>query len=94
MRIRWTLPAADDLEGIKDYLQQHYPHLAEATIRAIYKRIRTLKAHPSRGRPGHRQDTRELVLSPLPYTVVYRVKTEAVEIIHIYHGAQNWRLRT
>ena len=42
MRIRWTLPAADDLEGIKGYLQQHYPHFAEATIRTIYKRIRTL----------------------------------------------------
>ena len=46
---------------------------------------------PNRGRPGHRSGTRELLLSPLPYIVVYRVKDETVEILHIYHGAQDWR---
>jgi hypothetical protein len=29
MRIRWTVPAADDLQNIKNYLQQNYPYLAE-----------------------------------------------------------------
>jgi hypothetical protein len=32
MRIRWTVPAADDLENIKNYLQRHYPHFAEPTV--------------------------------------------------------------
>ncbi|PYT30157.1 MAG: hypothetical protein DMG57_09190 [Acidobacteria bacterium] len=71
MRIRWTVPAAEDLEGIKDYLNQHYPHFAEPTVRTIYQRIRSLKTAPNRGRPGHRSGTRELPLSPLPYVVVY-----------------------
>ena len=31
MRIRWTFPAADDLENIKNYLQQNYPQFAEPT---------------------------------------------------------------
>jgi len=43
MRIRWTLPAADDLESIKNYLQTYYPHFAEPTVRTIYQRIRSLK---------------------------------------------------
>ena len=43
MRIRWTVPAADDLEVIKDYLQRHYPQFAESTVRTIYKRIHSLK---------------------------------------------------
>ena len=90
-RIRWTTPAADDLESIKDYLMQHHPHLAEPTVRAIYQRVRALRAAPYRGRPGHRTGTRELVLVPLPYVVVYRVNTEAVEVLHIYHGAQDWQ---
>jgi toxin ParE1/3/4 len=91
MRIRWTVPAAEDLEGIKDYLNQHYPHFAEPTVRTIYQRIRSLKTAPNRGRPGHRSGTRELPLSPLPYVVVYAVKPEAIEILHIYHGSQDWR---
>jgi len=91
MRIRWTVPAADDLQNIKNYLQQNYPQFAEPTVRAIYQRIRLLKMSPNRGRPGHRSGTRELALTPLPYVVVYAVKTEAVEILHIHHGAQDWR---
>ena len=90
MRIRWTAPAAD-LAGIKNYLQEHFPQFAEPTVRTIYERVRSLKTAPNRGRPGHRTGTRELSLTPLPYVVVYSVRTEAVEILHIYHGAQDWR---
>jgi addiction module RelE/StbE family toxin len=90
MRIRWTVPAAGDFESIRDYLQQHFPHFAEPTIRTIYQRIGSLKAHPYRGRPGHRSGTRELLLAPLPYVVVYAVKADAIEILHIYHGSQDW----
>jgi plasmid stabilization system protein ParE len=91
MRVRWTVPAAEDLEGIKSYLDRRYPHFAEPTVRAIYQRARSLKAAPHRGRPGQRPGTRELPLSPLPYIVVYAVKPEAIEILHIYHGSQDWR---
>ena len=77
MRIRWTVPAADDLESIKNYLQQHYPQFAEPTVRTIYQRIRSSK----RGEPGHRSGTRELSLTPLPYVVVYSLKPDAVEIL-------------
>ena len=91
MRVRWTAPAADDLAGIQSYLQEHYPQFAEPTVRTIYERIRSLKASPYRGRPGHREGTRELPLTPLPCVVVYSLKPGAVEILHIHHGAQDWR---
>ncbi len=35
MRIRWTVPAAGDLETIKHYLSEHFPHLAQSTVRKI-----------------------------------------------------------
>jgi len=56
-----------------------------------YQRIRLLKTSPNLGRPGYRSGTRELAPTPLPYVVVYAVKAEAVQILHIYHGAQDWR---
>jgi len=91
MRIRWTVPADEDLEAIKNYLEDHYPHFGEPTVRTIYQHVRSLKTTPHRRRPGHRSGTRELTITPLPYVVVYRVNAEAVEILHIYHGAQDWR---
>ena len=66
MRIRWTVPAANDLEGIKEYLEKRYPHFAEPTVRTIYQRVRSLKTAPNLGRPGHVGATRELPLTPLP----------------------------
>jgi toxin ParE1/3/4 len=91
IRIRWTLPAAADLEGIRNYLIKRHPHFAEPTVRTIYRRIRSLKTAPNRGRPGHQSGTRELTITPLPYVVVYSVKADTLEILHIYHGAQDWQ---
>jgi plasmid stabilization system protein ParE len=85
------MPAAEDLENIKTYLQLHNPHFAEPTVRTIYQRVLSLKTSAHRGRPGHVTGTRELVLSPLPYPVVYRVKDDSIEILHIYHAAQDWQ---
>ena len=36
------------------------------------------------------QGTRELVVPGLPYIVVYRVGSDAVEILRVYHTAMNW----
>jgi toxin ParE1/3/4 len=90
MRIRWTPAAAADLELIKDYLTEHNPNVAQSTVLRVYDSIRSLKVMPYRGRIGRATGTRELVLTPLPYIVVYRVKDHQIEILHIYHGAQDW----
>lgn len=87
-----TPPAAADLEQISDYLLQRYPRLAQPTVLRIYNSIKTLKTSPYRGRIGTRRGTRELVLTPLPYLVVYRIQEQVIEILHIHHGAQNMSL--
>jgi toxin ParE1/3/4 len=45
---------------------------------------------PHRGRPGRIESTHELVLSSLPYIIVYRVFDEGLLILNIVHGAQRW----
>jgi toxin ParE1/3/4 len=89
MRIRWTKASAEDLEHINGYLTENHPNLAQSTVRALYEAILSLKVSPRRGRLGREEGTRELVLSRLPYIVAYRVTEQAVEVLHIYHGAQN-----
>jgi toxin ParE1/3/4 len=89
MRLRWTPAAADNLEAIADYLTRHFPSFATNTIREIYDTVVSLRTLPQRGRIGREEGTRELVVARLPYIVVYRIKANAVEILHIYHGAQD-----
>jgi toxin ParE1/3/4 len=95
IRVRWTSPAAADLEQISSDLNEQHPHLTHSTISTIYDEVLSLKLSPHRGRPGRRSQTRELVLAPLPYIVVYRTimfgaNPRVVEILHIHHGAR-WR---
>ena len=56
---------------------------------AVIERIEQLATFPDPGRPGEVTGTRELV-SP-PYVVVYRSSEEIIEILTIWHGAQDWR---
>ena len=89
MRIRWTPTAAADLQNIYDYLKQHEPHLAQPTIIEIRKSARSLKKFPLRGRNGRGEGTRELLQRRLPHIIAYRLKDDAVEILHIWHPAQD-----
>ncbi len=91
MRVRWTPAAADDLENISNYLHDQHPQIAQPTVRRLYAEIRDLSGFPFRGRPGRETGTRELILSGLPYVIVFRTLDQGVEILRIYHGSQNWK---
>lgn len=88
MRIRWTPAAASDLERINAYLRDHHPQYQKPTIRELYNSIIALRDFPHRGRVGRLEGTRELLFLPLPYIAVYRVKDSGIEVLRIYHAAQ------
>lgn len=90
MMVRWTPEAAADLETIGDHLFDDRPERATALLRRIYEETGNLTTFPYRGRPGKKAGTRELVVSGLPWIIVYQVLEEAVEIVRILHGAQRW----
>ncbi len=88
MRIRWTPAAAADLQHISTYLRDHHPRHQQPTIRKLYGAILSLKQWPNRGRLGREDGTREFLFPPLPYIAVYRVSEQDIEILRIYHAAQ------
>ena len=90
MELRWTEEAAADLEHIADYLFQNAPERAAGVVRGIYNAPAALLTFPYRGRAGRKEGTRELVLSSLPYIVVYQITGEVIHVARILHGAQKW----
>jgi addiction module RelE/StbE family toxin len=91
MQVRWSLPAAEDLERICERIERDNPEAARRVARTIYDGCARLKDFPHLGRASSRMTGRwELVFAPLPYIVVYQVTERAVEISRIFHGAQNW----
>lgn len=45
---------------------------------------------PSIGRPGRVDGTRELVIHRYPYILVYRVTSDTVDVLSVYHDARAW----
>jgi plasmid stabilization system protein ParE len=83
------MAAADDLEGIANYLYLHHPSFADSTIQRLYDAAKSLKAFPYAGRAGTKSGTRELVLAPLPYLLIYAVDDRSIHILRFLHSAQD-----
>jgi toxin ParE1/3/4 len=91
MRLRWTDPAARDLTHICDYIEEHDSSImARRVAISMCERVSALVEFPQRGRPGRKPGTRELILPGLPCLAIYRLQGDAVEILRILHGAQDW----
>ena len=91
MDVRWSLPAAEDLQRICERIERDHPDAARRVARTIYNGCAGLKDNPQMGRSSTRViGRRELLFPTLPYIVVYRITKYAIEISRVYHGAQDW----
>lgn len=91
IRIRWTTSALNDLKTISSYIEgQRNLATANRVCRLIYDAVQILRRFPESGKTGIEEGTREFVVPALPsYIVVYRLlPSEAVQILRIWHGAQ------
>jgi toxin ParE1/3/4 len=93
MEIVWRRAALDDLESIRGFIEQDNPDAAARVYEAIRSAVDPLAAHPNIGRAGRVDGTRELVLSSLPYIVVYRIVEEQVRILAVMHTSRQWPRR-
>ncbi len=56
----------------------------------VLEAVEYLIKHPSLGRIGRVQGTRELVVSGTPFVVIYRVRMDVVQILRLLHHARKW----
>jgi plasmid stabilization system protein ParE len=88
-RIRWTLQAADDLEAIHEFIARDSAHYARLVVERLIQAIDQLEQFPDSGRivPELSDPTiREIVRSS--YRIVYRRRTETVELLTIFHASR------
>jgi toxin ParE1/3/4 len=90
MAIVWTTAARRDVNEIWDFIEVRNPDAAELVSSEILRAVEGLLQFPKRGKPGRVKETRELVVSGLPYVVVYLLADERVVILRVLHGAQDW----
>lgn len=89
MRVVWTEEAQAHLDGIYQYIARDAPLYAKQTVDKFTRRSEQLVHHPRSGRPVPEyedKDLRELIV--FPYRLVYRVRSDRLDVIAVFHGAQ------
>ena len=89
LRLAWSASALDDLERIVDYIAGRNPDAAERLQAAIEHTAEQLPNFPYLYRPGRVAGTREAVVHP-NYILIYRVGSEAVDILAVVHARQQY----
>ena len=88
-RIIWSPNAFDDLESICEFIAIDSEYYARSLAKGIIKAIERLVVFPESGRivPEYNlSNVREIIYQN--YRIVYRVKSEIIEIVTIVHGAR------
>ncbi len=89
MKIRFTVPALNDLSSILDYIAAHSPQAAKRIQARIRSAIDLLLVQPHIGIRTDDPTIRRLTTLPYPYLVFYEI-TETEIIIHaVRHAARD-----
>ncbi len=90
MRIRWTEGANNNLDHVEEYIAQDNPPAAVDTVNKIIETAQMLADYPTVGKRGRERGTRELVVSGLPYIVIYTVLREELVILRVLHTSMKY----
>jgi toxin ParE1/3/4 len=87
MRIVWTQWAIQQLDRAGQYIAQDNPQAAAKLLKKIRQSVKLLQRNPFLGRRTEFEGVRELVVHA-NYIVSYRVSHDTVEILQVWHAAQ------
>lgn len=88
MVIRYTRPAAQQLDAILDYIANQSPRGAGKVLDRIEESLALITAQPLIGRATSRPGFRRFHLHPYPYAILYRSGTSGIVIHAIRHTAR------
>jgi len=87
--VRWTPQAAEDLEAIANYIAVDSTHYAKLFTVDMLSVVERLSDFPLSGRSVPECNDpaiREILFGS--YRIVYRVKSDMVELLTVYHGSR------
>lgn len=90
MQVKWLKRSLDNLNEEAEYLAQDNPPAAQAIVTHVIKSVNQLANLPNLGRAGRVFGTRELIITDFSYIIPYRVKSEVVDILRVFHTSRKW----
>jgi addiction module RelE/StbE family toxin len=86
--VEWLNAATRSLRQVHARIAIDNAQAARKVVKRIRQAVERLAEFPESGRMGQVAGTRELVVPGLPYLVVYRIGEDSVDILRVFHTAQ------
>lgn len=90
MKTRWLRRVRGQFEDIQRTTRREWPGTLIKLVDMIEAAVERAARFPGSGRAGRVKGTRELVLTRVPFTVVYVVKDGVLVVVGLFHHAQEW----
>ena len=90
MKIVWTEPAVEDLRELHAYIARDSEMYASGFVERIILAAERLVEYPNSGRvvpENNDHSVREILYQH--YRIIYRVRTEYIEMLTVIHGARD-----
>ena len=89
MSVHWTNNAIEHLVNIYEHISLNSPTYAKRMVDRITRRSEQIADQPQSGRkvPEYEaEDIRELIEKP--YRIIYRIKSDQIDVLAVIHGAR------
>ena len=84
MKIVFLPTTAADFDWITDYYLSVFPEGGAKAYRRLDRALANLSDNPRIGKPIARTDYRQYSIPRAPFSLIYRIGDEAIEILHIW----------
>jgi len=94
MRVRFSDPAAEDLERAVSYFLEHAPSVAADFADSIDHAIDLLLENPYLAPQTEKAGMRRWYINRFRYSIFYTIEGDELLIAHIWHAARRWPWQT
>jgi plasmid stabilization system protein ParE len=88
--LEWSARSRRDLLLIDAFYAQFSETTASRVVSAILEAAAVLEQHPLIGARGKRPRTRHQLVPDYPYTIVYRVRRNAIQVVRVLHQMRRY----
>ena len=89
MRILYLACARDDLSWLRQYYREVFPDGATRALKHLLAAEGLLRTNPLIGRRTGIGDSRELHIARTPFSLIYRVREDRIEILRVWDGRRD-----
>jgi len=88
--IVWSRRAVTHLTALRKFISVDKPTAASRMATVLVAAVERLKERPALGRPGRIGGTRETVVPRTPHVIAYRLRSDRLEVLGLFHGRRKW----